>query len=445
MIKLYKYFLLISFSLLLAGCEGCPPKIPKSSVKEKSVKISVIIENSGSMAGFFTGNSEFVSTVTNLASSLDKIVLETHKSKIIDRVDTSKSGDTIRIDTVSLSLSPPQFFTAGSNSQSKPIASDAGTFNSLVKSGIATESTSPLDKILQTAVDSTGDSNVTMVISDFIYDDKTGDCGSLLSGIQGRISPVFNALAQNPDFAIFIYRFESRFNGSYETCNNTSVTLNSTSRPYFVWMFGNRTALVKIHKRLEKESTFRPTNFYCLGLNKVKMEFDLLRYSMKDGQWAYNPDSKSISSISSINNLPIKLTIGLDMKNFPDSIASIEYLKRNLKFEGKGIKILGQKILQKDSIKSLIDNKDYKIYDNYSVFVELTFKEPEISDSEISVWLINQQNRWFEELSTDNDSNIKPQDNKTFGIKQFISGVESAFNTQGNDNTLFHFKIKCEN
>ena len=442
MIKLYKHFLLISFSLLLLGCNDT---IVKTSTKEKNVKVSVILENSGSMAGFFTGNTEFVSNVTNLASSLDKIVLETQKSKIIDRVDSSKSGDTTFIDSVSLSLSPPQFFTVGSNSQNKPIASNASTFNSLLKTGIATESTSPLDKILQNAVDSTGDSNVTMLISDFIYDDKTGDCGSLLSGIQGRISPIFNALAQNPDFAIFIYRFESRFNGSYETCNNTSVTLNSTNRPYFVWMFGNRTALVKIHKRLEKESTFSPKNFFCLGLNKANMKFDFLRYSLKEGQWAYNNSDSTISSISSINDKPLKMTICLNLENFPDSLSNLDYLKKNLKVEGKGIKISSHRILHKDSIKTMIESKDDKIYGNCSVFLEITFAEPQVNSSEISVRLMNKQNRWFEDMSIDNDSNIQTIENKTFGIKQFINGVESAFNTQGNDNTLFHFIIKCEN
>lgn len=442
MIKLYKYFLLISFSLLLAGCKD---DIVKTSTKEQNLKVSVILENSGSMAGFFTGNSEFVSTVTNLASSLDKIVLETQKSKIIEKVDTWKSGDTTFIDSVSLSLSPPLFFTAGSNSLTNPIAENASDFNSQVRSGIATELTSPIDKILQNAANFAGDSSVTLLISDFIFDDNTGDCGSLLSGIQGKIYSVFTALAQNPDFAIFIYRFESRFNGSYETCNNTSVTLSSTNRPYFVWMFGNRSALVKIHKRLEKESTFSPKNFFALGLNKEEMKFDLLRYSNKDGQWAYNNSDSTISSISSINDKPLKMTIGLNLENFPDSLSNLDYLKKNLKVESKGIKISGHRILHKDSIKTMIESKDDKIYGNSSVFLEITFAEPKVSSSEISVRLLNQQNRWFEILSTENDTDTRSLGNKSFGIKQFISGVESAFNTEGNDNTLFHFIIKCEN
>jgi len=442
MIKLLQFLSVTIIVLLFWGC--IDPLVTKTNTTKKEIKISFILENSGSMAGFMVGNSQFKENITNLAATIDKISEHTSANPVLQDVQTKNTKDTTFIDSVVVSFLAKDYCTAGSSATFNPIASNAHEFNSMIKSGIATEPTSPIDKILHNAIQNNATGSVTFLVSDFVFDDRSQDCGSLLSGIQGRISTVFNEAAVDTNFAVFIYRFESSFIGPFETCNNSSIMINSRKHPYFVWMMGDRDALELLNKRLENEKDFIPSNVYFLGFGESLVTTDLLMFSNKSGQWSYDKATNSLSNVSSISGQPIKFTIGMDLSHYPKGLIDSLFLSKNLNIETSGIKVHSYKFIGKNSLKPLIDQKDEKTFNSFTHFVEVVFAEPE-NDFQISIFLTNNQPRWFEDLSTDNDSNPADlESGKTFGIKQFINGVESAFNNSGKKKNLFQINLKSK-
>ncbi len=441
MIKLFQYLTVTIFVLLFWGCP--PPHVTKTSTSQKEIRISFILENSGSMAGFMVGNSQFKENITNLAASIDKFARDTRAKPVLKEVQKKNTPDTTFIDSLVIFFSEQDYSYAGSSAVSNPIASNAHEFNSKIKSGIATEQTSPLDKILHNAIQKNTTGGVSILVSDFVFDDKSQDCGSLLSGIQGRIATVFNEAAVDTNFAVFIYRFESSFIGPYETCNNSSLMRNSKNHPYFIWMMGDRAALELLNKRLESEKDFCPSNVYFFGFGESHLDVDLLMYTNKSGQWSFDKSTYSLLNVRSINDQPLKFTIGIDLSHYPKGLTDSLFLSKNLNVETSGIKVHSSKFVSKDYLKP-INPKDEKIFHRFTHFIEVIFNEPD-GEFELILSLTNNQTRWFENLSTDNDSNPAELDSgKTFGIKQFISGVESAFNNSGKKKNLFQINLRSE-
>jgi len=375
---------------------------------------------------------------------LDKISLSLKNNPVVLNVSTRTEGDTTFIDSLVLAETPQQYFTASSSGEFNNLASSSLEFNQKVKAGLAVDLTSPIDKIIQNCLRSNVDSSVNILISDFVFDDRSQDCGSLLSGIKSRVQDLFNGtVAKN--FAVNVYRFESSFTGPYETCNNNSINLNSPNHPYFIWIFGNRTIVDFINTKLEEENSFKPTNVYFLGKNSEEIKYEPLQYSHRDGQWILDSASSTLKNVSSINSQPLKLTFGLDLNRFPRALKDSIYLANNLRVEASGLKLESFKLKRPDDIKNGIDQKDQARFKKYNWFVEITILEPTVPSAELEIELMNNQARWFDLFTTDNDSSPEELSaGKTFGLKQFISGVESAFSKSSATPYLFEIKIKVE-
>ncbi len=431
------------FLVLFSGCE---PKVVKTSTMNNKVKILFVLENSGSMAGFLVGNSAFKENITSLASSLDKISGNLKERPELLNVITRETPDTTYIDSIALSELPQQYFTAGSTAQSKQLASTSLEFNQKIKTGLAIDQTSPIDGIIQNCLNEDTDSNVTVLISDFVFDDRSQDCGSLLSGIKGRIQSIFNDKAgENKNFAVNVYRFVSSFSGPYETCDNGSMTLNSPNHPYFVWIFGNKRIVDYINVKLEEDQSFRPTHVYFFGKNSETITFEPLQFSHREGQWIFDSTAVMLKNVSAIGTQPVKITFGLDLNEFPNSLKDSSFLAKNLKFEASGLKLHTWKLKRPDEIKNGIDPKDQIRFKKYNWFVEMVISEPTVPTAELEIELINNQDRWFDSLTTANDALPGELSNgKTFGLKQFLNGVESAFSQGSSASYLFEIKIKVE-
>lgn len=433
-------------AVLIFGICGCNSKVTKTSTKNYKVNISFVLENSGSMAGFLVGNSAFKENITSLASSLDKISGNLKERPELLDVITKNTSDTTFIDSIALSELPQEYFTAGSTAQRNKLASSSLEFNQKVKTGLAIDETSPIDGILQNCLKADTDSNVTVLISDFVFDDRSQDCGSLLSGIKGRIQSIFNEKAgQNKNFAVNVYRFQSSFSGPYETCENGSMTLNSPNHPYFIWIFGNKRIVDYINVKLEDDQSFKPSHVYYFGKNSETINFEPLQFSHREGQWIFDSTAVMLKNVSAIGTQPVKITFGLDLNDFPRLLRDSSFLAKNLKFEASGLKLHSYKIKRPDEIKNGIDPKDQIRFKKYNWFVEMVISEPTVSTAELEIELLNNQDRWFDSLTTANDS--RPGEltsGKTFGLQQFLSGVESAFSSGSSASYLFEIKIKVE-
>ena len=164
-----KILLTTALTVGLLSCECCkrPPK--EESVKEPELQISQIVnfyvENSGSMKGFFSGNSRIKDIIKDY----------------YDRIDDSKAdGDTITLSFVNTDIEnfPGDIKEFLLNCQSKCNASYT-----------------KIDEILRMAMDGINDSTINIVISDYSFESDNSSLPMAMSGITGLFAKELTRIA----------------------------------------------------------------------------------------------------------------------------------------------------------------------------------------------------------------------------------------------------------
>jgi hypothetical protein len=163
------------------------------------------IENSGSVWGFFNGNS----TAKNIVKDY------------YDRIDVAGKTDTITLNYI--------------NTQVKPVAKPIDTFLSGMRMADFNAQTTKLDDILSMAMDNANSSNTSLLISDFMLDTPQGSLATAKSGITRLFT---KKLQSNSKLSIVIRKYESSFNGKYYYPGTGSINVTNRTFPLYVWAFG---------------------------------------------------------------------------------------------------------------------------------------------------------------------------------------------------------------
>ena len=203
----------VAMTLILSSCESCRRPTQTKVVEEQEPQFSQIVniyvENSGSMKGYFSGNSQIKDIIKDY----------------YDRIDDSQSeGDTITLNFI--------------NTQIENSSAEIKEYLMACQSK-CTAAYSKIDDILQMAMEGINDSTVNVVISDYCFESDNSSFQMAMSGITGLFT---KRLKTDANLSVAIIKYMSDFNGKYFPGGIPT----KKSMPFYLWIFGNEKQVKRI-------------------------------------------------------------------------------------------------------------------------------------------------------------------------------------------------------
>lgn len=196
-------------------------------------RLQVFIENSSSMDGYMSPGSQQLTDA--VYSYVSELVPYCDKNLCLFYINSKKIPYSKGLDTFIGQLTPASFAAAGGDRRNSDIAA-----------------------IVDTVLAATGKGSVSMLVSDFILDLPGSDATRYLTrkSIQIR-NAIANKRKSEPglDLAVVVIRMESDFTGWYYYPSRGSKGekkkyLQNVSRPYYIWIFGDRDYLVYLNGKV---------------------------------------------------------------------------------------------------------------------------------------------------------------------------------------------------
>ena len=200
--------------------------LQENSLKRKNsvnsiANFSVFIENSGSMDGYVRGNGFKIDLYDLLVKATTISNLPVQKLDL-NYINSRPIPYSSNIETFIRNLTPQEFAARGGN-----------------------RGTSVISDNLKTIVNRLGKNDVSVFVSDCIF------ASSSINVQKTDLTQTFSQAQQRDStFSVVVYRLMSPFNGRFYGSPAGTISYIG-SRPYFVWMMGNRSILSQIRKAIE--------------------------------------------------------------------------------------------------------------------------------------------------------------------------------------------------
>ena len=373
------------------------PKAPSGipMVAEHPI-INVYLENSGSMNGYVDrGRTLFQRDVYNYLCDIHISAIASEMNLHFINSQIINKGSNIQqfINT----LTPQSFQTAGGNTTKTDIAD-----------------------VFKQVLARTDDNTVSIFISDCIFSPgNVENPQAYLAHQQVSIKKYFaDHLTQYPNFSVLVYQLYSNFSGRYYDYMNRPRTYNG-ERPYYIWVMGHTANIAKLRAFIpdEKFSGSGVANMWCAFNHQV----DDLSYSISPRAIKGDFNKVSKHDISRIRRANGEFAFQI--------LADLNVLEL----------MLGNDYLMDTNNYSRLINK----YDTDEWYINIERNSNSSSPAThniilgtttntlsgtLSVALCCKSPQWAYDLTDEDDTSFTDANqNKTYGLKYMIDGVQQAF------------------
>lgn len=392
-----------------------PPDTAQLVVGKPVVRI--YMENSGSMDGFVTLNSQFKNALGHLLAKADGYYDNTKLFFVNDQVYDA------------------------------PICQDLNNFVLRLNTAsmkVGHTGNTDLNKIFKLLLDRTHGDTVSVLVSDCVYD--VDNVGNLLSGASSATTGTFmkairRAQDEKREFGVILLQMESMFQGTHYE-GNTGMPYYG-KRPYYIIFMGDKDRLADMNAHLELENT--PT-----GMPGLKHKYML----SSEKTWDLDNQTARVFTSGFTNARRIQPEHdGLNIHNF-----TTDQEQGSLKFAvGLGVEqLFADREYVLDSANYEVLPAQYHLLDinDKAKFTECDFFRRPIcvqigtgNDSyapEITLILKNSIPKWVSECSYNKHLMGYPAPNKSYALYEMVEGIYGAFHNAkgGNDKDIFRLKIK---
>lgn len=377
-------FVVISF----VSCGGRVKVSWKKSVsvpqQPRNVHLNVFIENSGSMCGYMVDGSELKDAVYSYVSDLDGYVDTTRLFYINSEIFSFKEG----LKKFIHGMTPTGIMSIGGN-----------------------KSNSNIDEMFELMLRNTAYDQVSIFVSDCILDVPNGNATNFFENSKTTIRNAFrHKLKEDKNFGVEVFRLKSRYSGMYFLPAGGTERLDSVSRPYYMFVMGNKNILAYLNskcslkniKGLENKCAFTSYSVLSFDItNNFGKPFPQCEMDVrpdKDGNYSvcikadFRPTLQDAQTICSLSNYDID-------RNGSVIVEQVEPIKDEPEFTHR------LTLKAKSSIKSSAVNLGFAIRD--------------MPD-------------WVSMYNDDSGKNVKNNIEKTTGIKYIIQGIFDAFKDADN-------------
>jgi hypothetical protein len=425
--NILKQSMFLLFSLLMICCKSDrPPKIAKINKTEaiaksnKINKINFYFENSLSINGYLNGDY-FQQTMLRILLNAEQDSLSTYF------VNTKEYSQTNLKDKI-----------ANKNIATTGIENSDHEF------------------IFTNAIKKAKGNNLSIVITDGIYSMKDGK----IALVEIKIEDAFKKALKYNELETVVLKMTSNFKGSYysESCKKKGGTQINQTRPYYIFLFGNKHVINKALKEIvvlndlkgqEEQASFMITK--DLNINYTV----LTQGEEKQGNFKQTNRTSVVKEIGEaekfskkgvlLKNSYLQFGIAVDYsKRFPKS-----YLENTSNYS-----ILNNTGYSIEEIKKVTDldktSKSYKWIDaqnknskfKYTHIIVVKAKEKIYGDLNLSLNINFPE--WIGNTGTNNDCGIKNDTTTTFAFDRLMIGISKAYKKVGKKDDFFKLNIKIK-
>ena len=376
--------------------------LPADTVTMKSAKpvVHIYMENSGSMNGYVTTNSQFKNALGHLITKADGFYSGTRLDFINQGIFHTPMCDDL--DNFVLNLNP-------------------------VSMQVGNTSSTDINKIFRMILDHTSRDTISVLVSDCMYD--VDNVGNLLSAAASSTTGTFmkairKARDEKKEFATIIMQCTSEFSGNYYE-GNQAIACQS-ERPYYVIVMGNKEQVMDFNDHMELEDT-------STGLPGLKHKY------MLSSEPTWELDNMTARTYTSSFNNALRIQAHHDGLNIRK--LSVDHDQNNLNFAvGLGVsKLFADRsyLLDKDNYE--IEPSNYKLTDvaDNAKFTECDFFRHPIClqlvalgqnyAPQVIIKLKNQIPAWVAECSYNKRTGVLPPAHQSYAIHEMVEGIYGAF------------------
>lgn len=364
--------------------------------------VNIYIENSGSMKGYVVGSTQYVNVLTNIANHPD-FVTEDIRSYFYF---TSGMTSPVKINSLGSNLVPAKFNQTRSN----------------------------LNQLFKTSLDSTKKNNITILISDGIYDMcPTATPLSVLETLGHGLRTIFIRKLNSSDFQTILVKLQSNFNGRYYPGFCCSAFNINQIRPYYIWIFGD----TEILKKYFSDEYIRNLNGFVNSARFFKYDSLQIAYKpnshKKIGSYHASSTNKYILEDVRTNSSNVfQFSIAVDFSKLP---LNDKYLKDTSNYNStNGFKIV--------SIDPPTDVSKLGLPNQTHLIVVKKTGNPV---GNLTVSLLNKGYNWITSTNIDSDCNINGNTSQTFGFEVLNKGIIEAYKKFNPGSEIYKFNITLKN
>jgi hypothetical protein len=379
---------------------------PQATVADRFDTLNILVETSGSMAGFMPTEGS-----------------QTAFQRQLDDLLANAEAD---------NAATLQLFSAGREIQ--PLTPQK--FRKMLRQGLkeTTASTALPNLIRQVASRYTGSGQVSLFISDFIYaPPNAADRDYISNDIRRAL-----AAAERQGLAVSVYAFQSEFKGTFYPAGAKNGSSGQplrncceTELPYYIWAIGPEESLRRVSQHiLAKETDYR----IDFGFERRKPAYQLMPGAGRGGSWyTQNPQGTTITvdNTREISSGEMKFTLGINLENQAGQWATTQYLQENLELdvqngEAEVEEVYTQIDFEKDSRLTSRDQDLVRCFSHF-VIVKMNSIGNRNQAISLSLNLPAAMPNWTEEWTTEDDRRPDESGVKTFALKDMLIGINNLY------------------
>jgi len=410
---------------ILSGCSGCNNRSERLNEKElntdeqntsiivsdnsdrKINKVVFFLENSGSLKGYVNGDTDFKTSLTALAHL----------------PDFDKSKKTF-------------YFINGKkeNCEVEFIGNNSETLEKGLISKKYNKSYSDLTKMFEVALDSSQNNNISILITDGLYD--VGESDNPKKALEKEVEitqETFRNKLNNSDIETIIIKAYSNFNGSYCFASSSGSQLINQQRPYYIFIFGNS----KLLNKLNEETFNKKVKGFANIARFIKLEKKEIPYQAtnKNKLGDFRPDRRGLNKLINVesdrNGQGFQFSYATDFSSLPYSDLYLETIENyscsDDNYEVVSVTKIKKKIYE---ITSFIPTHLITVSTQNSPYCELSVSLKNV----VPIWIVN--------TNSDNESNIDNNTTQTFGFKFLTNAISEAYLYMNRENKITNFTFE---
>ena len=389
------------------GSKSSRDKTPVQTDTQKIKKATFYLENSESMFGYVSNITDYVDVVAELAAQPELV------------------KESTPLDFYFINGDKPTLTSIGNDPLVLKNKLNIKGFNC----GDITKSN--LNAMFQIALENAKNDNISILISDGIYDIGGQGIQTLVTSGKDTRSQFIKRLMIGNLQTIMI-KLDSEFRGKYFYASKKGVVSINSTRPYYIWIFGESKLLNKyytnkyISTQLKGYQTM--ARFMKPGTSSIKYQA-----TSENSAGTFKFDKRMVNSLvdakTDRNGEGFRFSIAVDYSSlpFPESYvtSSTNYTVNN-NYSIVSIKKIAKRIFAVPFPATHL----------------ITVQTKSNPLGMLSVSVKNNVPSWIATTDSNTEANIQTDTKHTFGLKYLTKGIIEAYESMSNDQNIANFKIE---
>ena len=306
--------------------------------------------------------------------------------------------------------------------------------------------------IFENAIKNADSNNLSIVVTDGIYSMPNNNVG--VNVVEVEIKKAFEKALKENAIETIVLKLSSRYKGMYYTesdCNNIRI---DQERPYYILLFGNKKIIDKALKEIvvidELPGFKKQARFFITDNLKVNYTI-LTRGEEKKGSFRKSTrggnglvkDIKGVERYKRETEPYIQFAIGIDYSGI--SIPNSYLIEKNNYKIGGATEFVIEDIKTVDTLlktsKTYLEiekvNKKNKIKLSNLITVKAKFN----FTGDLLINLENNIPSWITDTGSENDCDIKGNEDQTFAFDKLMTGISKAYSKINKSDDYLKLKL----